>query len=452
MYTYNCSFKRLLCLLLAVITLAGVLLLPGNTLAAHAAEKTVTIPDPADYFGEVSKTEKEERYNAYTFNGYSSFPKSKVENYYNALKKLGLTTNDNATESIINFKYNGNSGVQISWSKSNADIRVNVVKPLTVGKTTTSTTSKSNTTTKSGTTTTNSGKKVTIPSPADYFGDIDKSSKAGSAIVYECEGFSTYPKSKVDSYIKALKKAGLTGGTVEKQSNGDMLAVLNHNNQRAISIRWYKKDKYVWFNISNIVSVAGTSTTQTTKPTTTTKTTTTKPSAEKMMTDIFGNSPDVKYDGLITIDVLYDYKYTSYPAGKMDKYAKQLQDLGLKEVVKYSRADETTCIEYHWNGKMVVKIWYDPDDDEFSVGFDWDELQKADIFDEKDIPKETEPIIPEGRERCFWCGGDGKCRDCGGSGYKMKWVSGTVREYVKQNCTSCYSPGKCRDCGGTGWE
>lgn len=49
---------------------------------------------------------------------------------------------------------------------------------------------------------------------------------------------------------------------------------------------------------------------------------------------------------------------------------------------------------------------------------------------------------------CWWCGYDGRCDDCGGSGEVRKNVPGT-REYIMQNCTNCNN-GECKHCGGDG--
>lgn len=54
------------------------------------------------------------------------------------------------------------------------------------------------------------------------------------------------------------------------------------------------------------------------------------------------------------------------------------------------------------------------------------------------------------REKCWWCGGDGKCDDCGGDGKIRKWMPGTNR-YENVRCTNCNN-GRCRKCGGDGWE
>lgn len=54
------------------------------------------------------------------------------------------------------------------------------------------------------------------------------------------------------------------------------------------------------------------------------------------------------------------------------------------------------------------------------------------------------------REKCWWCGGDGRCDDCGGDGKIRKWMPGTNR-YENVRCTNC-NLGRCRKCGGDGWE
>lgn len=292
---------------------------------------------------------------------------------------------------------------------------------------------------------------VTIPSPGGYFGGVDRTDRGCQCTVYYCEGHKSYPENAMKSYVKALKSAGLTGGSVNQDTNGDMLAILEWNGQWAVSVRWYKNDQYVWVNVSDRISVSDSAT----KPVVTPAVTVTgKTSIMKLIEDTFGksytkDSADNGYDALLR------FKFSSYPAADMKLFAKHLKALGLKEVEKYVHSDGEICMEYQWNGKKVVKIWYDvkkqKTNNVFTVGVYWDTLKETKVFDEKDVPNRT-PVTPGtgGFSNCISCGGSGRCSDCGGSGVKRKWVSGTVRSYVTQNCTSCYSPGKCRNCGGDG--
>ena len=51
-------------------------------------------------------------------------------------------------------------------------------------------------------------------------------------------------------------------------------------------------------------------------------------------------------------------------------------------------------------------------------------------------------------DKCWYCGGDGRCNDCGGSGQVYKWQPGTTYR-VQVRCTNC-NGGSCRQCGGDG--
>lgn len=51
---------------------------------------------------------------------------------------------------------------------------------------------------------------------------------------------------------------------------------------------------------------------------------------------------------------------------------------------------------------------------------------------------------------CVACNGTGKCRDCGGSGFKNNW-NGVLQQYEYGQCGSCLSSGNCNQCGGRGY-
>ena len=54
------------------------------------------------------------------------------------------------------------------------------------------------------------------------------------------------------------------------------------------------------------------------------------------------------------------------------------------------------------------------------------------------------------RHDCTYCDGYGNCENCGGTGYYLKWLSGT-REYVSVRCDRAFcSGGSCTVCGGDG--
>lgn len=57
---------------------------------------------------------------------------------------------------------------------------------------------------------------------------------------------------------------------------------------------------------------------------------------------------------------------------------------------------------------------------------------------------------PFDRKKCWACGGDGRCDNCGGSGQVREWLPGT-RQYVQVRCTRC-SGGQCRQCYGKGYK
>ena len=65
-------------------------------------------------------------------------------------------------------------------------------------------------------------------------------------------------------------------------------------------------------------------------------------------------------------------------------------------------------------------------------------------YNTEPVPSPDDPF----EKNCWYCGYDGKCDTCGGSGQVRKLVPGT-REYTLQNCTHC-NFGECRWCGGDG--
>lgn len=430
--------RRVICGLLALITVCSLCFLPGMTAEAHAAQ-TVAIPDPADYFGDVDDTDKGETYTAYYFEGYPTFPKSKVDKYVSALKKAGLSAGSkDSTGTIINMKYDKEEKLQIVWhSDSKRDggyLRVNVVQPLTIS------TSASTTVTKPAETT----KSVSISNPADYFGSVDKTVKLSSRTCYYFDGYSSYPSSEVTSYIKALKDDGLTGGTV-KDSGSDKRAALKYQNKEKLWIVWDKSMNQVCVNVSNDLSVA--------KASGTTKPAKTDPSIVEMINDIFGKSSEIKeYDD----STRYFYYVSSYPSSKMTKFAKELKELGIKEVVKYEHSDGGKCIEYHWKDEVLAKVWLyakKNKNDEFSIAVYWAVLKESGKFDTSDIPDEPTPPTPtggSGSSACMNCSG-GACRNCGGKGYTRERLAGKPGQYTTKTCTTCYGTKKCRTCGGSGW-
>ena len=183
--------------------------------------------------------------------------------------------------------------------------------------------------------------------------------------------------------------------------------------------------------------------------------------AEKIVTIPNPDQYFGKLDTTVTTKNHTDYKYnvgsdTKAVEKKITSYIDALEDCGLKLVKRASIAYEGKITGKHYevkrgDEKAVDILWV------YSTG-----KVSVQVFSGVKIgavntnsDAEPAPASQSGsgeRKRCFWCGGDGKCSDCGGSGYRMKWVAGTTRDYVQQNCTSCYSPGKCRDCGGSGWE
>lgn len=431
-------FRRLGCALLALLTFGALLLHPGMVLKAHSADKTVAIPSPADYFGDVDDTDSGKNNTAYYFEGYRTFPGTKVEKYVKALKKAGLTTTDKSDSSIIDLKYNGDKKVQISWDKSNQWIRVNVVKPLSVSASTTNT--KDDT---ADTLIKNADGQIIIPDPQEYFGTFDRTIKGGSRTVYHCNGYSSYPSSKMESFVKALKEVGLTGGEIVRQDNGDMLAQFYLDDSNSISIRWYKKDQYVWFNVSNELSF-------------TTDSSSGDPSILDIIEDIFG-----KYDKMEehfdddSFYTLYSFYVSSYPTGKVNNFVNKLKDLGLQEVMKYDRSDGRKCYEYQWENEVLIKIWNYPQkkkDDTFMIGVFWDILKNSGIFDSTDVPSDPVPVPPpNGTVECGTCRGRRYCQECGGKGEEKKPLIGQPGVYTTKTCGTCHGLKICPTCEGYGW-
>ena len=435
-------FRRVVSFLLALIAVGSLIFLPGMAIDVHAA-KTVTISNPADYFGSVDKTVKLSSRTSYYFDGYSSYPSSKVTSYIKALKDDGLTggtVKDSGSDKRATLKYQNNEKLWIVWDKSKKQICVNVSNDLSVAKATGTSTTTETTPTKP----TETAKSAAVSNPADYFGSVDKTVKLSSRTSYYFDGYSSYPSSKVTSYIKALKDDGLTGGTV-KDSGSDKRATLKYQNNEKLWIVWDKSKKQICVNVSNDLSVA--------KAGSTTANSTATPSIVDMITDIFGKHDKLKEHDNYT---LYSFYTSSYPSSNANTFVTKLKDLGLKEVKKYDRTDGSKCYEYQWNNEVLIKIWNYPKknkDDEFMIGVFWDILKESGKFDKADIPDESVPPAPTGggvSTPCMECSG-GSCRECGGSGEIKKMVIGKPGEYTTKTCSRCYGLKKCPTCDGRGW-
>ena len=314
--------KRLLCLVLVGVTVLGM----GLPLRAKAATKTVTIPSPADYFGKVVDTDTGEKYTAYYFEGYGTFPKNKINDYVKKLNKIGITTKSTyGNGTILNMVYGGEEKMQIAWHKDEkwtggGYLRVNVVKPLVVSS--------------------------TVPEDTETKPSI-------LALVKECFGSGS-------------KKVG---------GNDD-----------------YKST--------------------------------------------------------------YQFDAASYPESKVTKFTDTLKKMGMKCYITSfsSNGGSKTISVYDDVGGSLVNGRWAKKTGELTITLNWEYIKKSGKFDEKDIPEEPEPeptSAPYGKQ-CSSCGGDGKCWDCRGKGVKTRW-SGTVRGYITEDCRSCYRAGKCRTCGGDGY-
>lgn len=324
--------KRLLCLMLVGVTVLGM----GLPLRASAAAKTVTVPSPADYFGAVVDTDTGEKYTAYYFEGFGTFPKSKINNYVKALNKIGITTKSTyGNGTILNMAYGGEEKMQIAWHqdqkwKGGGYLRVNVVKPLEIRSSASDNTTANNTV---------SGKTEAKPSIL--------------ALVRECFG-------------NGSKKVG---GNDDYQST-------------------------------------------------------------------------------------YQFDASGYPEAKVTKFTDALKKMGMKcYITSFSSngGSKTISIYDDVGGSLITGKWAKKTGT-MTITLNWEYIKKSGKFDEKDIPEEPAPEpapAPYGKQ-CGSCGGDGKCWDCRGKGVKTRW-SGTVKRYITEDCRSCYRAGKCRTCSGDGY-
>ena len=365
-------FRRLGCALLALLTFGALLLHPGMVLKAHSADMTVAIPSPADYFGDVDDTDSGKNNTAYYFEGYRTFPGTKVEKYVKALKKAGLTTTDKSDSSVIDLKYNGDKKVQISWDKSNQWIRVNVVKPLSVSASTTNTKDDP-----ADTLIKNADGQIIIPDPQEYFGTFDRTIKGGSRTVYHCNGYSSYPSSKMESFVKALKEVGLTGGEIVRQDNGDMLAQFYLDDSNCISIRWYKKDQYVWFNVSNELSF-------------TTDSSSGDPSIIDFLENCFGMPYKTSYDEENYTTYLFFKSSSTFPQSQFDKLKSAAEEYNLEFSSAGFRNSTRVSIDSGDGGSLIWGYWF-KNQSEIRMDIKWEYVKKSGKFDTGDIPDEPVP-------------------------------------------------------------
>lgn len=182
---------------------------------------------------------------------------------------------------------------------------------------------------------------------------------------------------------------------------------------------------------------------------------TSKPSIFAILEDCFGEPSSETYneDDFKTVLI---YEADTYPKKKVEKFIEEMDDLGMTSFLhSFSSSGGSKVFTFYADvGSSLIDGKWAKKTENVKITLDWEYIKKAEIFDEADIPDEPEQeAVSESsvvEKKCSWCGGDGKCRTCGGKGYQRKWVSGTVREYVRQNCTDCSIPGKCRYCNGKG--
>lgn len=231
---------------------------------------------------------------------------------------------------------------------------------------------------------------VTIPSPDDYFGTVKKTNSSGDSNLYYFDGYSTYPKSKMESYIKALKKAGLTGGTVQ-DDRGSKVASLKYDGETAMWVRWDKSSKQMMVNINKGVSINNDSNAEKDMPTTPTK-------AKVKDTSLSIPNPGDYFTGLKAerpLDskgqISYDYSYASYPQTAVDKYVKVLEALGLKagKQNKFINGDYTRTVRY--DSTVCVKFNYDASADILTVYLYAEDLKKSGFGIDQIDTRETEP-------------------------------------------------------------
>lgn len=448
----NSAVQRLICLALALVTVASLCFLPGMAVDAHAA-KTADVPDPAEYFGKLSKTKTYKSHTDYYFTSrtFSKFPESKIDDYVDDLedcgleltKKANISTNGSITGKRYELYLGKEHAMDIHWVKGDKEIRVQVFSCVSIGAKQTATAPAATTPVKT------TGDKVIIPDPQEYFGTFDKVSKGGSRTIYHCNDFSSYPKSKMESYVKALKKAGLSGGDIVKQDNGDMLAMFDYNGKNCISIRWYKKDQYVWFNISEVLSF-----TDEDAGTTPTKPASTGPSVIQLIEDCFGAALTEFYDEENYKTVFYYKSPSSFPKAKFDSLKKYVESKGMKYYLHDFRNSKSLSVHHDVGGSLIGGN-FDKKTGEFKIEVKWEYIKKSGFFDANEIPedpREPEPVNPpSGSKLCGTCSGRKSCWDCGGKGEHKKLIPGMIGQYSTKTCTTCYGLKKCPTCKGHGW-
>lgn len=430
----NCCcrrFRRVLSMVIVLLTIGSLYLLPSVAVEVHAAE-TVTIPNPGDYFGGVDEITKGSSNTGYFCFGHSAYPQSNMNSYIKALKKLGLTggtVEDDDGDKVAVMKWNGKEELWIRWDKGNKRMFINVSEPLVVAKATVK-----------------KEVNISVPDPQGYFGTFDYVSKGRDRTVYHCEDHSSYPQSKMDSYVKALKEAGLTGGTIAKQDNGDMLAMFDYDGKNCFSIRWRKKDQYIWFNVSEMITFVD----DTRKESVNSD----GPSVLALIEDCFGSHKSESYNKDQFTTVLVFRGSTTFPKAQFDKLKKYAESNGMKYFLHDFRKSKSMNV-YHDVGGSLITGNYNKNTGEIKIEIKWEYIQKSGFFDQSEVPEDmrtpkTDDDSLDVLENCDACGGTGSCRECGGAGESKESIIGQPGRYSTKTCRVCSGLKKCSSCGGTG--
>lgn len=356
------------------------------------------------------------------------------------------------------------------------------------------------------------GKKITIPDPGDYFGKaakISDSDENDNRTIMTYESFSSYPKSKVNKYIKALKKAGLDLRSEETTKSGNQISKLSINKNDCVEIQWFKKQKVLAVIVYDTVQLPG----QSQKDSGGSAKEKTVSIQDGQLPDpgLFLNlnrGEDKKAKGSAW---LCSYSFSMDNGGKeaVDEFVKLLQEpqfhLKLKRAWEddYTKYSGLLCrrFTFTYTGSKSVGTYVDPDKYEANVyilaNYYYDEgrigfaFYFGDGLKLVDCGKHTSyaltdynrsgggngggssnsgggstgggvsplPSIPT---KCSKCHGDGKitCTNCDGLGYKIKYGSATPNysgskagsrtAQTKETCFKCRGSGKitCPKCGG----
>ncbi len=438
----------LLCVLLAVLMVF--MLLPPVTCAksvGEASESTIIL-SPDHYFGDMDRMEKEKNSTILYFDGFHSNPKTQMQEYVEAFKAAGFTgflvARSNGDREAV-MKFDGIDCVWLLWDKSEQCVRLEMLNSLPSDD--------------------DIDADESLPDRMDRWLGTPKNVEYNSDeeyLIYDFS-YSSYPASKVNSFLKELQALGFSAGDLSAISSGTSLQKVYWNDETCLLIWWLPKTNKLEITIyRDVAEDAGAfrevdipkPTEPEPKPGESEPTipSTDSPNAvSNIVRNIFGIPFKMVYQEDRYETRMY-FRSAAEPKSAFSSFQLKMESFGLR--VKGSNFSGSKEVGAKAEGGTPVMASWKKKSDEIEVTIKWEYVLKAGVFDTGDVPKRTpqdpKPSPDKDKVRCNVCFGYDKCPECGGSGETEKSLHGKPYVKVTQICNRCWGTKTCDSCD-KGW-